>query len=229
MAGKRVHYSRDAQSAVDASELGRCKVQNFVGMIKPRGLWYDVPTMPCGGDGWRAYCLRFGWMDRIQYANEMEVDEDKIFKITNERDLLRFLRDWCRPGAARLKVIKEEDARQQVLQRDPTLLDLFDQIVQDQKLYNAPIDFPALALEYSGLEITPYVYDWPWRITLDFFHGWDCSSGVIWDPNAITSFGPAVNTSEWPTPDQFFELSHEGPDPTSDDAKNFYPSDPIKV
>mmetsp|Transcript_30680 Transcript_30680/g.98882 ORF Transcript_30680/g.98882 Transcript_30680/m.98882 type:complete len:234 (+) Transcript_30680:114-815(+) len=213
--GKRLHYSSEAQTAIDAEQLKLCGARNTMNSMprstvaKPLGLWYDYPTMPCGGDGWRAFCHQFGgeWLEKVRWANEVEVDEAQIYKIETEGDLMRFLLDWCSPAPPRWKMfVSTEKAREQVLERDPTLASLFDQVVQEEKLYNAKINFFLLKREYSGLEISPYVYDSPWRFASEWLNSWDCSSGVIWDEKAFVNFGDPQDTSEWPPPAEFTEL-----------------------
>ena len=51
---------------------------------------------------------------------------------------------------------------------------------------------------WSGIEISPY--QWSCRMSEDFFwyYGWDCSSGVIWDMDAIKSITP-IDHKDVPT------------------------------
>jgi hypothetical protein len=48
------------------------------------------------------------------------------------------------------------------------------------------IDWPVVASRYQGVLITPYL--WQRRLDYMWYYGWDCASGVIWDPAAIASF-----------------------------------------
>lgn len=45
------------------------------------------------------------------------------------------------------------------------------------------IDWPAVAKEFQGTIITPY--SWEDRLEIDWYYGWDCASGCIWDVSAI--------------------------------------------
>jgi len=214
LVGKRIHYASEAQTEIVAERLNFCGAMNTMNSMrdenpgKPVGLWYDYPTMASGGDGLRSFFHQFGgeWLEKVRWAHEVEVKEEHIYKIQTEADLMRFLLDWCSPGVARWTFVSPEKAREQVLERDPTLASLFDQVVQEEKLYNAKIDFLTFAREYSGLEIAPYVYDSPWRFTNEFLNAWDFSSGVIWNEKAIKHFGEPQDTSEWPPPAEFTEL-----------------------
>ena len=51
------------------------------------------------------------------------------------------------------------------------------------------IDWKRVAENYAGVEIAPYF--WPRRLHMDYFwyHGWDCASGVVWQPGGIKSIG----------------------------------------
>ena len=45
------------------------------------------------------------------------------------------------------------------------------------------IDWPAVAADYDGLIIAPYI--WERRYDLSWYYGWDCASGCIWNLTAI--------------------------------------------
>jgi len=47
------------------------------------------------------------------------------------------------------------------------------------------INWRRFSASYSGIEISPY--QWKRRFDLLWYYGWDCSSGCIWNPNAIIS------------------------------------------
>lgn len=50
---------------------------------------------------------------------------------------------------------------------------------------NRGIRWDRVAATYDGIEITPYL----WARRLDgptWYYGWDCASGVIWNPRGIT-------------------------------------------
>lgn len=45
------------------------------------------------------------------------------------------------------------------------------------------IDWNRVASEFAGIIITPYV--WSRRMELNWYYGWDCASGCIWDVSAV--------------------------------------------
>jgi len=48
------------------------------------------------------------------------------------------------------------------------------------------IDWETVAKRHDGVIIAPY--QWGRRSQLDWYYGWDCASGCIWNLNAIESF-----------------------------------------
>lgn len=59
------------------------------------------------------------------------------------------------------------------------------------------IDWPRVGNEWQGILITPYV--WERRLNgkaSDWYHGWDCASGCIWDAAAIASIRPVASQAE---------------------------------
>ena len=48
------------------------------------------------------------------------------------------------------------------------------------------IDWEAVASAHDGVVIAPY--QWSRRSTLDWYWGWDCASGCIWNLDAIDEF-----------------------------------------
>ena len=49
--------------------------------------------------------------------------------------------------------------------------------------YHVKIDWKSVSQSYQGLIIAPY--QWKCRLDLDWYYGWDCQSGVIWDISAM--------------------------------------------
>lgn len=47
------------------------------------------------------------------------------------------------------------------------------------------IDWPRISQEYQGIIIAPY--QWSQRMNANWYYGWDCASGCIWDAWAIAS------------------------------------------
>jgi hypothetical protein len=64
----------------------------------------------------------------------------------------------------------------------PKLDEFHSQFYIGDRLSLRGIDWAAVAKKYDGVEIAPY--QWERRLALDFmwYYGWDCASGVIWEP-----------------------------------------------
>jgi len=60
--------------------------------------------------------------------------------------------------------------------------DVFDERYGQRVEFGRNIDWPRVATEYQGLIIAPYLWD---RRLLNWYYGWDCASGCIWDAKAI--------------------------------------------
>jgi len=65
---------------------------------------------------------------------------------------------------------------------------------EDRHYVDYCIDWARLAFEYSGIIIAPY--QWSQRLDLEWYYGWDCASGCIWDLTAIASVELLASRSE---------------------------------
>lgn len=52
------------------------------------------------------------------------------------------------------------------------------------------IDWQAVAAQYDGIIIAPY--QWGSRLSRQWYYGWDCASGCIWNTAAITFGAPLL-------------------------------------
>ena len=50
------------------------------------------------------------------------------------------------------------------------------------------IDWQAVRAKYQGIIIAPY--QWSIRLGPNWYYGWDCASGVIWDAAAVVALRP---------------------------------------
>ncbi len=65
-------------------------------------------------------------------------------------------------------------------------IDLFtEEFRDDARPVSGTVDWLAIRQNWQGLVIAPYC--WERRLTnhTNWYYGWDCASGVIWDANAI--------------------------------------------
>lgn len=120
---------------------------------------------PCGfwvsdcdtGDGWREWCEAESFgLGRLRYRQFVDVDEGKILHLKSVSDIDSFSVDFQRN-------------------------EIFGSYTKHL------IDWVIVAQEFSGILISPY--QWGRRLdgsASDWYYGWDCASGCIWNPDAIT-------------------------------------------
>ena len=53
-----------------------------------------------------------------------------------------------------------------------------------EQFYSTYIDWLGVARKYDGLIIAPYLYSS--RLDRFWYYGWDCASGCIWQPRAVS-------------------------------------------
>lgn len=79
----------------------------------------------------------------------------------------------------------------------PEMLDFTERygVVLGDKLddvYLRMIDWHHVALDYQGIVIAPYQYPMRYDLRTLWYYPWDCASGCIWNPEAIS----IVNVTE---------------------------------
>lgn len=123
---------------------------------KPHGLWFSVGDGP---DSWREWCEREEFMlDSLVWRNVITFRDDaRILRISGGRELDAF-DDEYRPYPD-----------------DPD----WDAL----RLSRYAIDWARVGERYQGIIIAPYC--WSRRMDLDWYYGWDCASGCVWDVSAI--------------------------------------------
>lgn len=114
------------------------------------------------------YACGTEWIDWVR-SEQPNWEHDFLFKITinpkvmlmidNKNTFLRFCKIYTAQKGANIPIPKFEDF--------------------------AGINWPAVAQDYSGIEICPY--QWEFRHSHFWYYGWDVGSGCIWNKNAITS------------------------------------------
>lgn len=159
---RRIHNSK-----LDSIAFIQPKQQPYEEMRafrKSRGLWYGI------NQSWVEWCSTEmpHWVH--DHFHEVVLDHSKILRITNIREFAAFEKKFGMTDP-----LLEE-------MRDLVFLRPSDRVGRDS------IDWHKVAEQYSGLEITPYL--WEKRLTSMWYYGWDCASGCVWDANAIISIHP---------------------------------------
>lgn len=105
---------------------------------------------------------------------------------------------WCAAesfpiGAIRHRVELVADARilrcQNAFDLD-CLTERYKIEVPSSSWHRVTIDWSRVAGEYQGIIIAPYVWSRKLHEAYDWYYGWDCASGCIWDAAAVSLIEP---------------------------------------
>lgn len=58
------------------------------------------------------------------------------------------------------------------------------------------INWERVAQEFSGIEISPYLWSHRMAEGSRWYYGWDCASGCVWDASCIKAVGPPTYREE---------------------------------
>ena len=137
-------------NAREIFDLDRNRKYEQAVTFKPRGLWYGF------GGAWIEWCRSEmpQWIKPHTY--EVEPNGANLLVLRTEADLLQFNSDY------KTNYYEENGER-----------------IDGLKIIRG-VDWPRLAVEYDGIEIP--VYLWQFRLHTEFlwFYGWDIASGCIW-------------------------------------------------
>lgn len=105
--------------------------------------------------------------------------------------------DWCRNENFRhdqlsKRLIVDLDMSKVLHLKSPMDLDNFSLVYQKNfsigSFTQSLIDWAAVANEFSGILISPYQFQRRLHGSVaNWYYSWDCASGCIWNPDAITS------------------------------------------
>lgn len=132
---------------------------------KPEGLWVSVQ----GDDDWLSWCHDNEFHTAaLAYSHTVTLaDNPRIHRITNALEIDEF---------TVAHAVQTDYERR------------WDWKVNDKRRW--PIDWRSVADQYDGIIIAPYV--WSQRMHTEWYYGWDCASGCIWNLAAIASVEPAA-------------------------------------
>lgn len=134
---------------------------------KPTGFWVSVK----GETDWREWCLDNDFSsDSLNFPHEVKLKESARILHIDSEDALRRLDDDLpiHPDMARY---------------------------DGSYISRVWVDWHDVIAEYDGIIIAPYI--WECRMDIDWYYGWDCASGVIWNIDVIESVEPvSVNLQE---------------------------------
>ena len=73
-------------------------------------------------------------------------------------------------------------------------LSWFDNIFGEVGPYNREINWPLVADQFAGVVIAPYQRSK--RFDIDWYYGWDCASGIIWDASIVRRITQVLQQQE---------------------------------
>jgi hypothetical protein len=124
---------------------------------KPNGFWVSVQ----GEDDWHDWCTEQGFhLDALRVPHEVTLDMGKFLVLESVRAFDHL----------------------QACYAVPTDL---DRGMPWRGENNWAIDWRKVAADWDGIIIAPY--QWGLRNVRDWYYGWDCASGCIWNPKVIKS------------------------------------------
>lgn len=102
---------------------------------------------------------------------------------------------WCESadfgiGSRRYRVELYGLERILMLKTSDELIGFTDKYGKNSGRYSfrdVAICWSAVAEEYAGIIITPYCWDLRLDDRTDWYYGWDCASGCIWDASVVAS------------------------------------------
>lgn len=127
---------------------------------KPNGLWVSEEELDptCN---WKVWCEGEMYnLEGLKYSHEVVLkDSANILHIKSSEELFNFTRMYP-------KKLSGWDAEYDTYQ----------------------LDWGLVKLQYQGIIISPYQWDCRLSMKSDWYYGWDCASGCIWDLSCIESF-----------------------------------------
>ncbi len=83
-----------------------------------------------------------------------------------------------------------------LLSSSKDLLDFTKAYGRPDRFLNSRMRIPwrEVAKHWKGIVITPYC--WPLRLDLNWYYGWDCASGCIWDVTCLTPVVPLLEEAK---------------------------------
>jgi hypothetical protein len=199
---KLVHYTsrrflkiRSVEQVSPSTEKdGRRKGYRYLG-DKPNGLWISDAE----DYGWLDWCTDEDFhVELYTFAHKVELKKNaRILYIRTDKQLLAFTKKYELKDGSINKVLRESHERFNEMNPELT------KFMHERKPTIWEIDWPRVASKYQGIVITPYLWNLRLHNYTQWYYGWDCASGCIWDHKAIKhrfflpfSIGRKVKLSE---------------------------------
>lgn len=166
---KLYHYSSDPIEELKQNFHDRHR-REFGLFQKPHGVWISIEDFGEEDSNWKSWCIAEGFnLEGLKYKYSISIREGaRILYMSTIEELDAFSLKYAG--------------------NDPSEFKRYSAHI-DQRPYIYIIDWQSVMSEYDGIMIAPY--RWDCRLlnpTTAWYYGWDCSSGCIWNMQAIKSF-----------------------------------------
>lgn len=141
--------------------------------MKPRGLWVSDES----DYGWLQWSLDNDFhLDELKYEHYIQLKRSaRILYIHTGRQLEAFTKKYELKDGPINKILAQTHV--EFSEKHPDWGERRRSIME--------IDWPRLAKKYQGIVITPHLYNMRLKLGFQWYSGWDCASGCIWDKKAI--------------------------------------------
>lgn len=137
---------------------------------KPKGLWVSDDS----DYGWAEWCKDNNFRpEDLKIKTRIHIhDHARILLLDSADEILKFTRMFGVLPTLTQQMFNERPE----LESDPFFIS------------QRGINWVAVAQQYQGILITPYLWSCRMHDTARWYYPWDCASGCIWDGRAIAKF-----------------------------------------
>lgn len=146
---------------------------------KPCGLWISVEDYE-DDQTWKTWCEGEQYeIGGLQYRYSIEIESKNILWLRTDDELISFSEKYKGNDPSEYDKFCSD-------QYSEHLDELYKRIGKRRLPYIYLIEWGAVKDLYDGIIIAPY--SWNLRMDLQWYYGWDCASGCIWNLSAIKNF-----------------------------------------
>lgn len=178
---KLYHYSDHVIEKLDSREY-TYSTHDLLVKSKPTGLWFSVEDFEDDDDQtWKTWCIQEDFnLEYLTKKHKITLKQDaQILHISNLNEFNAFEESFITVQANIICSI--ENGRR-----------IFS--IKEKSFQEYSIDWIRVIMNFQGIIIAPYLWErrlggfLPCNWYSNWYYGWDCASGCIWDINCIESF-----------------------------------------
>ncbi len=141
---------------------------------KPIGLWVSVED----GNSWKDWCedQKFR-LEGLKYQYEVTIfSSPNILKLETTDSILQFSKEYFWDPSEWMRTVLVKSGQQ------------VPEIFTPDFEYRPAIRWDLVKEKYQGIIVAPYQCSCRLDLWTQWYYGWDCSSGCIWDLSVIKDF-----------------------------------------